>query len=210
VVSTSPLTANAAFVETLYLDFLHRTGDLENPQDAGIWVTRMVQGMPAATVANLVAHSPEALGVDVDGLYHRILGRDADAAGRANFVAYLQNGGTLEVVSQIMLASPEYQARFPTDTSFVQSLYENLLQRMGSHAEVNGWVAKLPQLGRAGVAQGFLLSQEFRGDEVQDDFMQLLHRTGSTTDVNNWVSTGKDLLTIDALFAGSPEFQVNG
>jgi hypothetical protein len=210
VVSSSHLTGNAAFIETLYLDFLHRTGDLSNPKDAGIWVTRMNQGMPAATVANLVARSAEALGDAIDGLYHRFLGRDADAAGRANFVAYLQAGGTLEGVSQMLLASPEYHSHFPTDTSFVQSLYENLLQRSGSHAEVNGWVAQLPQLGRAGVAQGFLLSQEYRADEVGEDYTWYLHRTGSSADINSWVNSGKDLVTIDALFAGSVEFQQNG
>jgi hypothetical protein len=210
VVATNPLTGNAAYVETLYLDFLHRTGNLSDPKDSAIWVTRMGQGMSAATVADLVARSPEGLGVAVDGLYHRFLGRDADAAGRTNFVAYLQNGGTLEGASQILLASPEYQSRFPTDSSFVQSLYQNLLHRTGSTAEVNAWVAQLPQLGRAGVAQVFLLSQEYRADEVSDDYTWFLHRTGSTADINSWVNSGQDILTIDILFAGSQEFQHNG
>jgi hypothetical protein len=210
IVSSNALTGNAAFVETLYLDFLHRIGNLSDPKDAGIWVTRMGQGMPAATVANLVARSPEALGVAVEGLYHRFLGRDADTAGRANFVAYLQAGGSLEGVSQILLASPEYQARFPTDSSYVQSLYQNLLHRPGGTAEINGWLAKLPQLGRAGVAQAFLLSQEYRADEVGEDYTWFLHRTPSTAEVNSWVNSGKDFLTIDALFAGTPEFQANG
>jgi hypothetical protein len=210
VVSSNPLTGNPAYVETLYLDFLHRTGNLSDPKDAGIWVTRLGQGMPATMVASDIARSLEGLGVAVDGLYHRFLGRDSDAAGRANFVAYLQNGGTLEGVSQMMLASPEYQSRFPTNSSFVQSLYQNLLHRTGSTAEVNAWVAQLPQLGRAGVAQKFLLSQEFRADEVSDDYTQLLHRTPSGAEVNSWVNTGKDLLTIDALFAASQEFQLNG
>jgi hypothetical protein len=210
VVSSNPLTGNSAYVETLYLAFLHRTGDLSNPKDAGGWAAHLGQGMPAATVANAIARSPEALGVAVDGLYHRFLGRDADAAGRANFVAYLQNGGTLEGVSQMMLASSEYQSRFPTGSSFVKSLYQNLLHRTGSTAEINSWVAQLPQLGRAGAAQAFLFSQEYRADEVNDDYTNLLHRTPSTTEVTNWVNSGKDILTIDILFAGSPEFQVNG
>jgi hypothetical protein len=210
VVSINQLTGNPAFVETLYLDFLHRAGNLSDPKDAAIWVMRLGQGMSATTVANLVARSPEGLGVAVDGLYHRFLGRDADPVGRANFVAYLQNGGTLEGASQILLASPEYQARFPTDSSFVQSLYQNLLHRTGSTAEVNTWVAQLPQLGQAGVAHALLLSQEYRADEVRDDYSWFLHRTGSTADINSWVNSGKDILTIDILFADSQEFQING
>ena len=120
--ATNPLTGNAAYVETLYLDFLHRAGDVNSQSDAGHWVTLLNQATPAATVANEIVRSAEALGVAVDGLYHRFLGRDADAAGRAGFVNYLQTGGTLEGVSDTMLASPEYQSHFQTDADFVQSL----------------------------------------------------------------------------------------
>jgi hypothetical protein len=210
VVSTSPLPGNAAYVETLYLDFLHRTGDVNNPNDAGGWVTLLGQGTPAATVATAIARSPEALGKDVDGLYHRFLGRDADPARLAALVAFLQTGGTLEGVSRALLASTEYQSRFPTDSSFVQSLYLNLLHRIASSTDVGAWVAVLPQLGRASVAQAFLSSPEFRALEVGDDYAQLLHRTPSAADVNAWVGSGLDLLTLDIVFAATPEFQTNG
>jgi hypothetical protein len=210
VVSTGALTGNAAYVETLYQDYLHRCGDVTNQKDAGHWVTLLDQGTPAATVASDIVRSGEALGVAVDGLYHRFLGRDADSAGRANFVSFLESGGTLEGVSQAMLASSEYQTRFPTAASFVQSLYGKLLNRIGSSAEVNSWVVQLPQLGRAGIAQGFLLAQEYRSREISDDYTWFLNRTGSASDIASWASGGKDLLTIDALFAASPEFQMNG
>jgi hypothetical protein len=208
--STNSLTENAAYIETLYLDFLHRKGDLSNPGDAGGWAAFLAHGGPAATVASAIARSPEALGLDVNSLYHRFLGRDADSAGRASFVAYLEAGGTLEGVSQAILASPEYQSLFPTDSSFVQSLFQNLLQRPGSKAEVSAWVAALPQLGRAGVAQDFLSSPEFRAVEVNEDYAQLLHRTPLAAELSAWLGSGLDLLTIDTVFAGTPEFQVNG
>jgi parallel beta-helix repeat protein len=204
-----PLSANVRFVEALYVDFLHRTGDFSNPKDAGAWVTLLDNGTPAATVANLIARSGEALGVDVDGLYQRFLGRASDPTGRAVFVAYLQAGGTLEGVSAAMLASAEYQSHFATDSSFVQSLYHNVLNRTGSNAEIGAWLAVLPQLGRPGVAQDFLLSQEYRAGEVGNDYTQLLHRTPSTAEVNFWAGSGLDLLTIDTLFAASPEFYQN-
>jgi hypothetical protein len=211
VVTTNPLTGNAAYVETLYLDFLHRTGDL-NPShnDAAGWVTDLSLGTPTAVVASAIARSAEGSAALVNGLYHRYLGRDADAAGLAGFVSFLQNGGSLENVSQAILASSEYQSHFQTDPDFVQSLFQNLMHRTASPAEVSTWVAALPQLGRAGVAQQFLLSQEFRDWEVGDDFAQLLHRAPSTAELNAWVGSGIDLLTIDTLFAGSPEFQLNG
>jgi hypothetical protein len=212
VVSAGQMTGNAAYVETLYLDFLHRTGNLGNPNDAGGWVTLLNQGMPATTVANDIVRSAEALGIAINGLYHRFLGRDADPAGRAYFVNYLQTGGTLEGISRAILGSKEYRSHFPTDSSFVQSLYQNLLHRTGSSAEIAGWLAQLPQLGRTGVAQAFLSSLEYREREVSDDYMQILHRVQPppAIELSNWAGTSLDLLTIDMLFAGSPEFQVNG
>jgi hypothetical protein len=212
VVATNPLTGNAAYVETLYLDFLHRTGDVSNPNDAGGWVTLLNDGAPAATVANAIAHSQEAEGVAVDGLYHRFLGRDADPAGRAGFVAWLQSGATLEGVIQAMLVSPEYQSHFHADADYVESLFQNLLHRTGDINEVSDWLTQLAQTGRSGVAQGFLSSLEYRDDEVGDDYAQLLHRTQppSAAEVNSWVSSGLDILTMDAFIAASPEFQTNG
>jgi hypothetical protein len=211
VVATNPLTGNAAYVETLYLDFLHRAGDL-NPSvnDAAGYVADLNLGTPAATVANAIARSAEGLGALVNGLYHRFLGRDTDAGGLAGFVSYLQAGGTLEGVSEAILASPEYQSHFQTDTDFVQSHYQNLLQRTAGTAEVSAWLAAMPQLGRAGVAQQLLWSQEFRDWEVGDDYAWLLHRAPSTAEVSAWVGSGLDLLTIDTAFAGSPEFQLTG
>jgi hypothetical protein len=212
VVATSPLTGNAAFVDTLYLDFLHRTGDVNNQSDAGGWVTLLNQSTPAAAVANAIAHSQEALGVAVDGLYHRFLGRDSDPTGRAGFVGWLQSGATLENVIAVMLASPEYQSHTNADAVFVESLYQNLLHRTGDVSEVLGWLGQLPQLGRAGVAQAFLSSQEYREWEVGDDYAHLLHRTAppSAAEVDGWASSGMDILTIDAFIAASPEFQANG
>jgi hypothetical protein len=202
---------SGAYVAALYTTFLHRTGDVNNPSDAGYWVTLLNQGTPAVTVVNAIARSAEGLGIDVDGLYQRFLGRAADAGGRAFFVSYLQKAGTLEGASDLMLASAEYHGDFPTDTGFVQSLYQNLLQRTASDGEVAYWRGVLPQLGRAGVAQGFLASPEYRASEVRDDYTSLLKRKGPPTDaeVSYWVKSGLDELSIDILFAASAEFQAN-
>ena len=208
-VATNPLTGNAAYVQTLYLDFLHRAGDVSSPQDAGAWVTQLNNGAPAATVANAIARSGEALGVQVDGLYHRLLRREADAAGLAGWVFNLQHGATLEWVTQQIAASPEYQTLHVSDDAFINSLYYTLLHRGAGSTEVAAWEGLLPTIGRAGVAQGFLSSQEFRGREVGDDYAQLLHRSPSAGEAAGWVGSGLDLLSIDSAFAGSPEFELN-
>jgi hypothetical protein len=212
VVATNPLTGNAAFVETLFLDFLHRTGDLSSQGDAGGWVTQLGQGLSPGDAASLIARSLESAAVQVNSLYHRFLGREADPAGLTAFMNFVHAGGTLEAVEQSILAGPEFQLHTLSDSDYVIALYQDLLHRPASPAEVNNWLAALPQMGRAGVAQAVTLSPEFRTNEVNDDYAQLLHRMQppAPAEANNWVGSGLDILTMDAFFAGSLEFQLNG
>jgi hypothetical protein len=206
------LTGNAAFVQALYLEFLHRTGDLSGAGDATGWVNLLNGGTPAGTVANGIIRSSEGLGVVVDGLFRRYLRRETDAPGRAVFVNYLQGGGTLEGAISLFVTSPEYHTRFGSDGAFVQSLYTLVLERPGNNAEVASWVSLVPTLGRAGVANALLASAEYRGLVVGRYYTQLLNRTTPATpaEVNPWVFSGVDLLSIEVAFAAGPEFLANG
>jgi hypothetical protein len=221
---TYPLTGNAALVQTLYYDFLGRTGDTANPNDAGAWVNALNAGLlTPLQVATAISRSPEALGVVVDGLYFKILKRASDPAGRAAFVSFLQQGGTVEQAIVMMVTSPEYSTLTGgTDTGFISGLYTQLLGRNVSPAELAGWLALLPSLGRAGVATMLVQSAEFRTDMVQEMFgftyaladsvvstiPDLLHRGTAppTAEINAWVNTGADLLTLRASLAATPEF----
>jgi hypothetical protein len=212
VVTTGNLTGNAAFVQALYLQFLHRAGDTSNLQDAGAWLDLIAKGTSTTEVADRLARSGEALQIRVEDLYRRFLGRDADAAEQAGWAGQLQQGLTLESVTQQILTSPEYQSLFVDDRAFVRSLYRGLLQREGSPTEIAGWVSVVPSLGRDGVAQGFLTSLELRTDTIVEDYAQLLHRLQppSSAEVGGWLTDGFDALTMDVLFAASSEFQSNG
>src|SRR5262249_31593704 len=144
------------------------------------------------------------------GLYQRFLGRAADPAGRAAFVGYLQNGGTLEGVSRLMLASAEYQSHFPTDAAFIQSLYQNLLHRTGSNAEVAAWQPLLPQLGRGGVVPDFLSSGRV---PLLGGRGRLLSASGprpAALGLRGQLLGKQRPGPIDTLFAASPEYQLNG
>jgi hypothetical protein len=223
---TQDLSGNRAFVASLYRDFLHRLGDVTNLNDAGSWVNALdFGGQTRQQVATSIARSAEALGVLVDGLYNRLLGRAPDPAGRASFVSFLQGGGTEEQAILTLVTSPEYQASNGgvSDSEYVDSLYMNLLGRTGSNAEVAGWVAMIPTIGRAGVAREFLASTEYSTYEIQQLYgnplapvlsvasvaiSDLLHRSApvSTAEVNSWLNSGKDILTIETLFAGGMEY----
>ncbi len=211
VVASSPVTGNAAFVQSLYEKFLHRVGDLNDPNDAGGWVNALNNGLSPATVANGVVRSTEALGIVVDGLYRRFLNRAADAAGRAAWVAFLQAGNTLESASTGFLTSPEYLTRFGSDVAFVHALYNQLLERQASDAEAQQWANAVASQGRAAVVNGILGSVEYRTLLVGRLYASLLKRTTppSPDEVNGHVNSGVDTLGLLVVFAGSPEFQAN-
>ncbi len=219
--------ANAAFVQALYLDFLHRSGDTTNPADAGHWVYALNSAtLTPGQVAAAIVHSPESLAIQVDVLYVQILSRHADAGGQASLVSLLEGGGTLEQAAADLFASTEYaNDTGNSDTTFVQSLYAKVLGRGGSAAEVQGWVNALPSQGRLAVASAFLLSAEARGEAVDELYgnplpagtvasvlPDLLHRAtpSSAAEVAGWLATGLDLLGLEAAFAGSAEFYNNG
>jgi hypothetical protein len=223
-VNATALPANAAFVDVLYEDFLKRPGNTSNSSDAGGWVTLLNSGTSPGNVASAILRSKEALGIVVDGLYVKVLGRNSDAAGRAAFVSFLQNGGTIEQAVVGMVTSPEYTALTGSDGGFVESLYVRVLGRGGSSGEVSGWLTMLPTLGRSGVANAIVHSGEFRGDVVQALYgsalaasvsvaslaPDMLHRHASTMEVNGWVNSTFDMATIVVAFASTGEFFTGG
>jgi hypothetical protein len=221
---SNPLTGNAAYVQTLYFNFLKRLGDVNNPSDAGLWVNALNAGtMTRQAVANSIARSQEGLGVIVDGLYLKILNRQSDPGGRATFISVLQQGGSVEQVIVGMVTSPEYTSLTGgTDTGFIQSLYRQLLGREASPAEVAAWQGVVSSSGRTAVAQGILLSTEFRSDVVQQIygftyapsqsvaslFANLLHRAAAPNagEILGWANSTLDILSIEIAIAGSDEF----
>src|SRR5262249_29786475 len=122
----------------------------------------------------------------------------ADAMGRANCVAALQMGVTLEQLIAGLVASGEYALRYGSDTAFAQSLYYKLLNRVPGSSELASMRAAVPMLGRAGVAQLFLSSPEYRGLQVRRLFSELLHRAAGAGEVNAFVGSGADVLTLTA------------
>jgi hypothetical protein len=214
--------ANQRFVAQLYVDLLQRTGG--TAEVAG-WTSLLDQGTPRSQVVQSFETSQERLGLLVDGLYTRLLGRPSDPGGRQGFIHWMQAGATLEQITVTMVTSQEYANSNASDAAFVQSLYSKVLGRVAGGSEVAAWVSALAGLGRAGMANAFVGSFEFRADAVQQLYgftsapaaspasllARLLHRAAapSPAEVNGWASSGLDLLRIEALFAGTDEFFAN-
>ena len=227
-VQETDLTHDERFVQGLYNDFLGRSG---STQELDGWVA-LIPTLGRVGVAGQIAYSGEALSRVVDSMYQRLLGRAADLGGLDFWVGQLQSGSTEEQVAAALIASPEFAARADAlvggtnpDANFVQSLYQLLLGRTASDAEVNGWLSTVAAQGRAAVAAAFLASGEFRTDAVRTFYgdptqtpspwepwmVDLLHRTAapSAAEVGAWVTSGTDSLTIEVTLAGSSEYYNN-
>jgi hypothetical protein len=215
ITSDDPTAAevNAAYVRLLYANFLNRTGDVSNASDAGAWVTLLGNGVSRLQVAERILRSSEGLGVQVAGLYRTVLGREVEAVGRQNWVSYLQQGGTTEQLTILLVTSPEYRSRFAgSDAQYVQSLYVRFLLRSADDAGLTTWQAQVAVVGRAEVARRFLASAEFRGNLVRGLYVSLLRRASSPSqrEVDAWGASGIDSLGMQPRFAATNEFVQNG
>jgi len=224
---TQALTGTAAFVAALYRDFLHRNADLNNPLGAGSWLAQLnSNALTDQQVATMIAHSPEALTIVVNGLYAKLLNRQADPVGQTAFVNFLVNGGTEEQVIVTIVSSPEFNALTGgTATGFVQALYNKLLGRNGTTAEVAAWVAQLQTYSEVAVAGAFATSTEYLTDEVEEMYgftpapagsvasllPNLLHRSQAPTgaEIGGWVNSltaSANILAVEEMIAGSTEY----
>jgi Domain of unknown function (DUF4214) len=207
------LTADQQFVQSVYNHFLGRSGQLS---ELTAWTTQIpIYGTTG--VANAINTSQEGITRTVRGLYQQLLGRQADAGGLSFWVSRLQTGASLEAVMSGFVGSAEYYARFTAgssspNTTYVAALYQNLLNRTGTSGEVAFWVSQLPSRGTNGVALAFFQSAEYRSIFVTGLYTTLLRRQAapSAGELAGWVNSAEPLLAIEASFAGSLEFYVNG
>jgi hypothetical protein len=207
-------------VQALYLDALGRAG---SKAELDGWVGLLPAGATALTptVVSGIEGSFEAQDHLVKTWYVTYLGRQAQGGEEMWAVNMLRgdvNTAPLseEQVLAKLLSGPEFATRAQmligsgtSDECFVQALYQVLLGRTASDAEVAGWVSALPQLGRTGVAQGFLGSQEFRGNQFEGYYNALLHRPDDPAGLNGWVMSNLGMHTVRLGFEASPEFFAN-
>ena len=203
------LTGNAAYVQALYVTFLKRPGDTANPNDAGSWVNLLNRGGSRSVVADSIFRSAEGLGVQVASLYRSVLGREVEDSGRRAWVGYLQQGGTVEQLTNLLVTSAEYRNRYAgSDAAFVHSLYTRFLLRNPDNAGLAFWQGQVSANGRAEVARALLGSAEFRGLVVRGFYLNLLRRPAapSQAEITGWVASGLDSVSMQLRFASTYEF----
>ncbi len=148
-----------AVVTTLY------TGAFDRPPDAAglaYWRQRVQAGTRVADVATSFFGSPESFtraGTTpegfVDRLYTRILGRPADAAGRAFWADRIRPGTPLFVLAADLYQSKESRNRR------VRDLYAELLDRGPDAAGLTYWAGALLDLDDLVLAADLAASDEY-------------------------------------------------
>jgi hypothetical protein len=207
------LTPQERFVQALYLDDLGRAGRRD---ELGYWVG--VLGAPggSAAVADGIMRSLEGRDHLVRSWYLAFLGRPAAGGEEVGWVNELLHGRPEEAVLGDILGGAEFLGRAQTlissgsgDERFVRALYQVLLGRTPAGGEVAYWLDRLPQLGAAGVAQGFLRSAEYRTNLTESCYNVLLHRP-SDAGRDYWVFSDLDGTSLRVGFEASAEFFAHG
>src|SRR5438105_4597779 len=141
-------------------------------------------------VANTLTHSAEYFAGIVKAAYQRYLGRSPDSAGLASWVAQMQQGLSDEHLEANFIGSNEFiQNHGGLGAPWIQAMYQSLLGRTASQAEVYNWVLALTNgVSPITIAYQFAASREREGQRVRADYQQYLGRTPTAAEVASWVN----------------------
>jgi len=185
---SSPQRAGVeAYVSAVYLDLFSRGVD---PIGLAGWTAALTTGTPRVAVANGITYSDEYRMRLITGSYNRFLGRDPDPQGLQGWLGVMGRGVTIQQMESGFIASPEYYANSGgTDQGWITKLYQHVLNRGPSSADIQGWMGALQRgANREQVAMGFLLSSENLGTVVNDQYLNLLGRGIDPTGRQGWVA----------------------
>jgi hypothetical protein len=196
-------------IEELYEERLGRGAALFEVQEwAQILQTSGLQAVVAGIEGSLEARTHI-----VQSWYHQFLGRDAVNGEEQGWVNLLLRGEAEEQVLAGILSSGEFYARAQTlissgtaDQRWIAAMYQVLLGRMASSAEISDWTTILTSSDRQTVSLAFLESAEFRIDTITAFYANLLGRAPDAPGLNAWVMSGIDMEHVREGFEASAEF----
>jgi len=144
------------------------------------------RGLRAAALQ--LAYSEEYAGVLLDDLYQRVLGREADATGKAYWLGVLASGTRIEQVGALFYGSEEYVEAAGSLEGYVELLYENLLDRDPEQSGLDYWVGMLRSRSASppAVASGFYVSKESRLGRVARLYERFLGREPDPAGQAHW------------------------
>ncbi len=202
------LNADERFVQALYLDALARPG---GKKELEVWAARLDgSGAARQRVAAGIESSFEARAHLVRAWYIAFLGRPAAGGEELAWARLLGKEPEETVLARLLGGEEFFRHTGGRGEGFVRALYRLLLDRPASAAEVSAWVAALPGLGRAGVANALLHSQEYRTGLVEACYNALLHRPSDPAGLQAWLSSGLAMHALRVHFEATDDFYRNG
>jgi hypothetical protein len=202
------LPADTAYIGALYQSLLNRP-----PDSSGLshWLQLLLAGFSRQQLATAIWQSPEHRGLEVDQYYTTFLGRSSDPAGRVAWVDEFLGGATEVDIMRGFLTSAEYQAAHPTDSSFVNGLYNQVLGRAADPAGQATWLLALQNgLSRQALAQAVLTSAEADKRAVDQYYLLFLNRPADPAGEQTWtdllVSGGATLESLGETILASEEY----
>jgi hypothetical protein len=205
---TASASAAQVYVEKLYELLLNRTAD---SQGLNLFAPFIVVNGDNASVVQSIENTPEYHDDQIALFYKKFLARTADSAGVTYFTSILNSGGTLTEVQALILGSAEYADDHGLYTvNVVESIYENVLNRIPMTLEVDGWVQSVADgTPLTIVASDILFSQEDISYLIMADYPSYLGRKAAATDVAFWVgierASNDPKSTLNDGILGSPE-----
>lgn len=175
--------ANNRYIAQVYLDLLGRVVDQPG---MNVWAGKLAEGVPATEVVFDIERcgTNEFQTRAVEQIYQHFLQRAADPAGLQAGINFLNSGGSVELLSSIVIGSTEYfQDRgASTNAGFLTVLYEDALGRpIDATEEADGLEALLTGTTRQRLAYDVLRSAEYDTDLVQYFYQTFLRRPADST-----------------------------
>jgi hypothetical protein len=204
---------NDPFVPKIYQTVLDRQ---PSASDIVYWNAVLQSGVGYAAVASAIENSTEAYNREITGWYQTYLGRTPGPNETSWWAAQLAGGATDTSVEAAILGSPEYMhhaflssaAGQSVNQEFIQSLYNQVLDRSASTLDMSYWLANLVVNSPTTVAQTILNSTEARDIVVNGYYQTILDRSTppSSAEVAFWATSALTLEEIRIQFESSAEF----
>ncbi|HEX7449454.1 MAG TPA: DUF4214 domain-containing protein [Pirellulales bacterium] len=181
----TPGSVEMQFVSDLFQEVLHRT---PTAAETSYFLNEVDQGVPFSTVINQFLTSSEYHADQIAADYNQYLHRVPDAAGAAYWLSQLNAGVSESQFDASLLGSQEYYAdQGGTNSGFISGLYNDVLGRTASAADLSFWNSRLAAgESRHAVAGDFLNSPEHRAAIIDSFYHDFLGRGADPGALNYW------------------------
>ncbi len=196
-----------AVVRALYADFLNRGPD---PTGMAYWSGLLAGGSGGPALVSGLTNSDEYVNQRIRQAYTQTLGRQPEPGGMEHWYREIRAGrATVDDVTRHFLSSAEFHRKSGgTDAGYVRRLYETVLGRRASNAEVANWTTQIARHGREAVADAIWFSMEAAEVRAGTYYRMFLKRNPEPGGATHWARV---LLTqgegaVRAGIAGSDEY----